>query len=54
MVYGWIVLHKTKVTREIFENKNILSKALTGAGFEQATVFKELFKTIVISVKIAH
>ena len=54
MVYGWIVLHKNEVTREIFRNKNILSKALTGVDFEQATVFKELFKTIVISVKIAH
>ena len=30
----WIVLHKNKVTREIFEDKNILSKALTGVGFE--------------------
>ena len=34
MVYGWIVLHKNEVTREIFENENILSKALTGVDFE--------------------
>ena len=34
MVYGWIVLHKNEVTREIFKNENILSKALTGVDFE--------------------
>ena len=35
MVYGWLDCPaENDITREIFKNENILSKALTGVDFE--------------------
>ena len=47
MVYGWLDCPaENDITREIFKNENILSKALTGVDFETGNSLQRTLKRL--------